>query len=182
MAEDSIYRWFRVNDAYYCFPAKCGGSAFYQWLVEREGVTAPAGRLRTIAAAFFPVFSAVDVARKYGKKYLAFRDPVDRVISLWRDKCRDGDENKAQRYLKGMTLDELIDHIAEFPFGNQHWTPQYSYMVPDCELIHFWKMGKLLGYKYKVNATKKYETDPQPNKKKIRHLFYRDACLWDSLK
>ena len=175
---NSFHRWFRVDKAYYCVPPKCGGSAFYLWMTLQAGMTVPERWLRTAATAINPPLSITKIGEGKGKKFLAIREPVDRFYSLWRSKCRDGDHAVNQAWMKGLSMDELLDHIEQYPFGNAHWAPLYLWLVPGCRLIHYKDLGKILKYDLKVNTSNIQNSDPEVPIDRVKQLYQRDVDLW----
>lgn len=176
--------WFyvRQKDICFCVPAKCGGTAFYR-AVFNVPADVPIEHSRSYAVRLAldlgaGPFSPHEVNKYFPdvKRFLIVRDPVDRFMSLWRNKCRrDGDES--QRYLVGWTPEQLIDHVEKFPFGNPHWVPQYSYLLPKTKVVRSFK-GLLVTTRH--NMTQQLADDPEPPKERIATHYAQDMKLWTS--
>jgi len=105
------HTWFHFKewDFTIMLPPKCGSSSIKQfiWMNELE--------------------DKVDTIRHYevrGKVYVVVRNPFDRFVSLWKNKCRDRNPlRKHVRCIYGMTPEQLMEYIKA---GNKdvHWTPQ----------------------------------------------------------
>lgn len=145
--------WFKRRDTWVCAPPKCGGTALY---CAALGIDPKVGR---------HVFSTAQGLTEFHDEpgrpaLMAVRDPVDRFASLWRDKCRDGDENMP--WLAGMTPDELMTHIEADPAGNPHWMPQRYWWREWVETVPFRLIAERLELPVvRVNATAPDDT-PMP--------------------
>src|SRR5690606_7629951 len=122
-------------DVCVCVPAKCGVTSFR--LVLHPELPTMAAFCRNMLACGLGPFRADIVHEKFANKskFLSVRDLVERIASLWRDKCREEPSKGARGPLYGLSPGELIARIHEFPLGNGHWLPQYGYLVPGVELI-----------------------------------------------
>lgn len=178
----NLWYYLLSMDVCVCVPAKCGGTAFYQAAfhvheVEPRHVKSAVDRLASMSGA--GPYTPIEVSTYYPtkRKIMAVRHPVQRFVSLWRDKCRDGDENMPM--VAGWDPETLLQHIKEYPAGNDHWMPQYLYQAPGCEVVDYQKLMPLLGLKAeRVNVTYGKETDPEMPKTDIIRQFQQDYFLW----
>lgn len=56
------------------------------------------------------------------------REPTERFLSLWRDKCRNSQElwvGDSHAELAGFSVQQLVQHIKDNPKGDWHWKPQW---------------------------------------------------------
>ena len=110
---------------------------------------------------------------------MAVREPLSRFGSLWRDKCYDRPPRVID-YVKGMSPDQLMDHIEDFPFGNGHWVPQWYYTLPGIKLVKYDKLQEFLGLpQTHANQSKKTEID-LPEERILSH-YRKDLEMWKSL-
>jgi hypothetical protein len=143
-----------------CAPPKCGGTALY---CAALGIDPSLGR---------HVFSTAQGLTEFYEEpgepaFMAVRDPIDRFGSLWRDKCRDGDENMPE--LQGMTPELLMDIVEREPQGNAHWMPQRYWWREGVQIIDFREISKRLGLPtLSVNVTEPDHT-PLPIERIVRH-------------
>lgn len=57
------------------------------------------------------------------------REPTERFLSLWRDKCRNKQEvwvGDSEQDLAGFSVQELAQHIKDNPNSDWHWKPQWK--------------------------------------------------------
>lgn len=157
--------WFEWNGIFLCAPPKCGGTALY---CSALGIDPCLGR---------HVFSKAQELTKFYENprlpaFMSVRDPVERFGSLWRDKCRDGDEN--MKWLSGMTPDDLMDHIEKDPEGNSHWFPQRFWWREGVEVVSFRQLHARVGLPIiRVNVTQSDDTPLPVERIKVHyHMDY----------
>lgn len=183
--------WFYVKsrDACIGIPAKCGGSSFYRNVFKIDKAV-PDEHVRSAAVVKAldmgaGPFSTTELAEFFPdtERMLVIRNPVDRFYSLWRDKCRRSPATaRSMEWLRGWTPDQLLRYIKQYPFGDPHWIPQYSYLVPRISLIGHDILPHLFGYSDIVNnKTKSLSTDPVINEEDIKQQYYHDCLLWEEL-
>lgn len=160
-------KWFLWNGVYLCAPPKCGGTALY---CAALGIDPSLGR-----HVFSTAQNLIEFYEEPGQPaFMAVRDPIDRFGSLWRDKCRDGDENMPE--LHGLTPESLMDLIERDPQGNDHWMPQRYWWRDGVQTINFREIAQCLGLPaMSVNVTKRDET-PLPVDR-IRRHYHMDFEL-----
>ena len=76
----------------------------------------------------------VNHMKKYPRKVFIVRHPLDRFLSLWRNKCRDHGSGAA---VEGLTMDELWQRIQTGQ-TDDHWTRQVEMLGKyrgDAELV-----------------------------------------------
>jgi hypothetical protein len=100
--------WFYVpeHDITIGMAPKCGRSSFHALL----------GTL--------PYFQPVHWE---GRCVFVVRNPLARIKSLWKNKCRDGAKlnyGDKEAYLAGWTMDQLLDMIEADQEHNHHWAQQ----------------------------------------------------------
>ena len=151
-------RWFIVNDVFVCAPPKCGGTALYRAAL---GIGKEVPDRHVFSTAFNRTeFFTPDEAVASGRKaLLAVRDPVSRFGSLWRDKCRDGDENMPN--LAGLSPNDLMDLISGSPDANNHWMPQSVHYREGAEVVDYRELlGRLRLHAVTANSTQTKPSDP----------------------
>lgn len=176
--------WYWLADAgvCVCVPPKCGSTAF------AKSFGAPninALNARADAEGFGP-YRPGEVYGRHpdAPKLLAFRDPVDRFASMWRNWCRDREREDIPAVVTypigGMTMDELIDAIEVFPLGNQHWYPQAGYLVPGVELVRHTEILERIGRpSITANVTTARDDDPPVPLERLQRLYAHDFDLWE---
>lgn len=150
--------WFITNGTFVCAPPKCGGTALYRAAL---GIGKDVPDRHVFSTAFNRTeFFTPDEAVASGRKaLLAVRDPVSRFGSLWRDKCRDGDENMPN--LAGLSPNDLMDLIAGSPDANNHWMPQATHYREGAELVDYRQLLSRLGLPIvEANRTSTKQSDP----------------------
>lgn len=160
-------KWFLWNGVFLCAPPKCGGTALY---CAALGIDPSLGR-----HVFSTAQNLIEFYEEPGQPaFMAVRDPIDRFGSLWRDKCRDGDENMPELY--GLTPESLMDLIEREPHGNDHWMPQRYWWRDGVQTINFREIAQCLGLPaMSVNVTKRDDT-PLPVDR-IRRHYHMDFEL-----
>src|SRR5690606_1173841 len=151
-------RWFITNGVFVCAPPKCGGTALYRAAL---GIGKDVPDRHVFSTAFNRTeFFTPDEAVASGRKaLLAVRDPVSRFGSLWRDKCRDGDENMPN--LAGLSPNDLMDLISGSPDANNHWMPQATHYREGAELVDYRQLLSRLGLPIvEANRTSTKQSDP----------------------
>lgn len=125
--------WWTVPEWRYtlCTPPRCGSSTILNYLAD-EGIL-----------AYRPP------SRDPGRWIMIVRDPVDRFVSLWKQKCRDGvmltvgDEESP---IAGMTPKELITFIETTDIKDPHWASLTELEGGhSSETLHYSRINKLLG-------------------------------------
>jgi hypothetical protein len=103
---------------------KCGANTVWAAIARRLGydITIPARIHEAVPGCRFVMTTTVR-ERTDIMRYCITRDPVDRIASLWKNKCRDR-TNGIPKELYGATPDQLLKHIARARFANHHWMPQ----------------------------------------------------------
>jgi hypothetical protein len=165
-------RWFKFRGLFVCAPPKCGGTALYSAAL---GIDPKHGN-NTFAKAQKKVqfFRPDEITLP---ALMAVRYPVDRFMSLWRNKCRDGDPHL--EFLRGMSPEELLEHIAKKPFANAHWAPQVTWYRTGVELVDYRSMHLRLGLPgARINTTEAHEDDPDVEVADVKALYEEDFELW----
>lgn len=178
-----LHMWWYLPDhgACVCVPAKCGGSAFYRKAFNITHMKQQHLRSRAVEIGLLTgmgPFTPEQIQHYYSDapKHLAVRHPVERFASLWRDKCRDGDDNIP--WMQGWAPDKLLNHIRAFPLGNGHWVPQYLYRVPGTSLIPSIQLLKALGHEQHIeHETRRNSDDPPMPVDGIETLYKDDMRL-----
>ena len=182
-------RWFYVEkfDIGICIPCKCGGTTFYnEVFLGGEGF---GGEFRKQAIQIAQErghgpWTAAKAASKLAgvRKVLAVREPIDRFMSLWRDKCAEDRAASGYNYYRGFSPEMLVQFILQWPFGDPHWTPQYSYMIPGAEVVDYRDIGKIFGY---GNERRLNETDREidvpleiATVERLHDHYKQDRHLW----
>jgi len=134
--------WFITRGTFVCVPPKCGGTAVYRAAFDVPSTVSD--RHVFTAVRNTTVFFDPDQMIRCGLRAVqAYRDPVERFKSLWRDKCRDGDDNLP--WLEGLTPSELMDFIEGRPEENHHWRRQADFYRPGVELVDYRRILEVLG-------------------------------------
>lgn len=164
--------WFRYNDCAYCLPPKCGGTALYRkaFLISDAVPDREVFSHIVKNATFMPRH----VVAGFRTAVLGVRDPVQRFKSLWRDKCRDGDENMT--YLKGLSPVELVGYIEGRLYADSHWAPQSHYYAPGVKVVPHSTLLSWFGCAI-VNMTECRDDDPSFPVGEILRLYSEDVQL-----
>lgn len=181
--------WYIVDDdTVACAPPKCGFMSFSAALIPRMPETLEhnpnvavghitLGYMRAIGRG---PFTAVEVMKNFGdrRRVLAIRDPVARFRSIWRDKCRpELRKDPAYEDVAGLNPFELMDYVEAYPFGDEHWQPQWSYILPDVEMVPFDQFNEYLGlpavHIHSYNRGHVVVPDDR-----IRRHYDRDVEIW----
>jgi hypothetical protein len=166
--------WFHREGIWLCAPPKCGGTMLYRNVL---GIQCADHRATFSTAQSVIEFRSPDGIGR--PAYLAVRDPVDRFMSLWRDKCRDGDPNMPK--LHGLTPDDLLTVIENDWLGDAHWAPQAIHYRPGVHRVPFHQLVRwfqpLLASAIPVNSTTLTSADPQPPTARILHHYWKDVEL-----
>jgi hypothetical protein len=167
--------WLRFGDLFVCAPPKCGGSALHCLVtgVEPEYGNHIWAEARKRGTRYY---TPEEVATSGLRSVMAVRHPAGRFMSLWRNKCRDGDSRLPA--MKGMTPDELMDVIEKFPVGNSHWAPQMLYWHPGAEVVDYRDLGAHIGLPaLTVNKTTRGKHPKMPVRRILNH-YRLDMELW----
>lgn len=161
--------WFHVDGVWLCAPPKCGGTALYRKLlrITCEDVRATFSEATNLTEFYSPQA----ISRP---AFLAVRDPVDRFMSLWRDKCRDGDANLP--FLRDLSPDELMTRIECDWYGDAHWAPQAEHYRLGVTCVPYYTLLQWFGAR-EVNTTKALGRDPKPPVTRILKHYWRDVEL-----
>jgi len=121
---------------------------------------------------------------KCPRRVFVVRHPVERFKSLWRNKCRDGEQ--ANLGIAGMTPEQLFEHI-QTARDNYHWTPQVDLLggveaeVVRLEGINDWWAENMGGEFPRLHSTEG-DVDISPELlEKIRTRYQADLRLWHGL-
>lgn len=160
--------WFIVQETFVCAPPKCGGTALYRSAL-RIGSDIPDRHVFSAALSRAEFFTPEQMLTSGLKAVMAVRDPVSRFGSLWRDKCRDTDENIPE--LSGLSPDQLMDVIEANAEGNSHWMPQAVHYREGVELVYYRRLlCRLKLPLIKANRTRLKHSDPAfPIKRIVAH-------------
>lgn len=164
--------WFHVNGIWLCAPPKCGGTMLYRSVL---GIKCADHRATFSEAVALTEFRGPDAIGR--PAFLAVRDPVERFMSMWRDKCRDGDDNLPA--LRGLSPDGLLTLIEGDWLGDAHWAPQSAHYRPGVTCVPYydflrWFMPPLAS-PIPVNYTVRTSDDPMPPVARILRHYWRDV-------
>lgn len=167
-------RWFQCGSRLVCAPPKCGGTALYCAALGLDPAFGP--DVLTMARRVTEFYTPDEVAGSGCEAVQAVREPIARFMSLWRDKCRCGDDNLPA--LRGMTPRQLMTVIEKDPEGNAHWLPQACFYRPGFKLVPYRFMCVYLGVRrLAVNTTRAADTDlPAPIDRILDH-YAADVAL-----
>lgn len=156
-----------------CVPPKCGGTSYYRAAFDVPA-DVPTRKVWKYVRDLNALMTNAEAARAEGQKFLVMRDPIARFISLWRDKCRNGDEHMPG--LAGLTPDQLMDRIEADPYGDAHWTPQSTWYVQFAMLVPLRDIFALLNIPpYRENDSSPADSDPLvPIERIVRH-YWKDC-------
>lgn len=191
--------WFEVDvRGERCFasvPPKCGLMSFLAGYVPGlpEVIKEKGMRVGEIGLAYAKArglgpYTARDVVRQFpdAPRFLAVRHPLDRFRSIWKDKC----DPKWQRHpstspgtvdlTAGMTPDELMDLVEAWPGGDNHWVPQWWFLVPRAKPLPFDRFNQLLGLPavHTHRSRMSGEGVAFPEARILAH-YARDLELWE---
>ena len=94
--------------------------------------------------------------KKYSSYYVfgVYRDPVDRIVSTYKDFCRSNKGNRIVQMsntfnlstdkIKNLSFSEFIDLAIKYP--NHHWNPNYRYLhIPNLkvDVVQYTELHKL---------------------------------------
>lgn len=164
--------WFIYNDSAICLPPKCGGTGLY-----RKAFPVPeeiSDREVFSHVMKHATFMPRHVVGGFRLAVLGVRDPVERFKSLWRDKCRDGDENMP--YLSGLSPTLLLEYIEGRMYADSHWAPQSHYYTPNAIVVPHATLLAWFGVRI-VNMTEIREDDPSFPVSDILRLYAEDVKL-----
>lgn len=173
MTDDELRLWFHVDGVFLCAPAKCGGTALYRAML-KIGPEVPDRDVFSTAQNLTEFRTPDGVSRP---AFLAVRDPIERFMSLWRDKCRDGDPNLPA--LRGLSPSELMTKIECNWYGDAHWAPQSYHYRQGVTCVPYQQMLHWFGNKNApvVNYTVRHSDDPKAPATRILRHYWHDAEL-----
>lgn len=162
-------RWFEIAGMMVCVPPKNGGCSFYRAMYD---IPPEVKARKAVEKSGYPK-TKEEAAEFQGRKIMAFRDPVARFASLWRDKIRDG--RGLNGIPRGASPDMMLDYIIENPVENPHWVAQTWWEVPGCEFIDYRELPEILGYTTHYNRTEGQEEMPVA---RIISHYQTDVEIW----
>lgn len=168
-------RWFQVGEVFVCAPPKCGGTALYRAVLKTRGVEVDRHEFWT-ASRLMKFYTADEMSATGKRALMAVRDPVSRFVSLWRNKCRDGDAKLP--FLSGLSPEQLIRLIESQPMGNVHWMRQVEHYRDGVELVPYLELLDRIGIpKVSCNTTQPKVDDPPMPVDRILSHYRQDAEL-----
>jgi hypothetical protein len=169
--------WFLFGGRFVCAPPKCGGTSLYRAALN-IGDDVTDRHVFSVARTRTEFYSPDEVIGK--PAVMALRDPVSRFASLWRDKCRNTDENRPA--LAGLSPEELMSLIEDQPEADSHWLPQSAHYRAGVEIVHYKRLFSVLGLpRVEANKTEPKETDPGLPVERILSHYCDDVDLYRRL-
>jgi hypothetical protein len=166
--------WFYHKGIWLCAPPKCGGTSLYRSALD---ITCADQRATFFEAQQKVKFHSPDGVGR--PAFMAVRDPIERFMSLWRDKCRNGDDNLPK--LKWMNPDELLTVIENDWLGDPHWAPQSVHYRPGVTCVPFTDLlrwfAPVVGDRMPINYTTLHSDDPPAPTARILKHYWRDVEL-----
>lgn len=127
--------------------------------------------------------------RSFGDKYSIFivRNPFDRFISLWKNKCRDGHRICRGEHggrINGLSIDELLD-LIEAGYWNHHWGLQSEMeggvsdeVVPLKNLAAFCQKYRFKEPEHLNSTSGTVELTPR-QRERVASYYLEDIILYD---
>src|SRR5690606_32310771 len=124
--------WFQVGEVFVCAPPKCGGTALYRAVLKTRGVEVDRHEFWT-ASRLMKFYTADEMSATGKRALMAVRDPVSTFVSLWRNKCIDGDAKRP--LLAGLSSEQFIRRNEPQPRGNVHWLRKVEHYRDGVQLV-----------------------------------------------
>lgn len=122
-----------------------------------------------------------------GRCVFIVRHPIDRFISLWKSKCRDKQSTaKRYAYIRGLSIDELLDVIEDDEHFDQHWLPQWLVEAGRAtELVPFekfseWATAEGFGELPHRNKTEGTVELTEEQRRRVLEYYAKDLELYES--
>ncbi len=175
----ALWVYLEEFDCCVCIPHKNGSCSFRREIIKIKEWNI-SDHTQSVMLRFFKdghgPFHPKEVELQYADKdhFLSVRHPLERFVSLWRNKCRD--KMGIPRDVWGLTPDELMDFIEDHE--DHHWRKQADYVTKTTIPIDDRDLLKKLGVGVVLNATQG-DDDPAMPVDRIVDYYADDVLLWE---
>jgi len=122
--------------------------------------------------------------KNFPRKVFIVRHPLDRFLSLWRNKCRDYGSGTA---VEGLTMEQLYQRIIDGA-PDEHWTRQVDMLGKHRKSAELVRLDSLPGWWYThmlaefphENKTAPYDKIDTALRDKVLDHYAEDVNLYDA--
>lgn len=140
--------------------------------------------LRVLNAQSAPIRIQPNHLKNFPRKVFIVRHPLDRFLSLWRNKCRDHGKGVA---VEGFTMEQLWQRIEEGP-EDDHWRRQVDLLGKYRKEAELVKLESLPDWYYEnmqcefphENRTEPYDNISDELRDKILTRYAEDVELYNA--
>lgn len=140
--------------------------------------------LKVLNAKSAPIRIQPNHMKNFRRKVFIVRHPLDRFLSLWRNKCRDRGAGVA---VEGFTMQQLFDRILTGPVDD-HWRKQVEWLGKyrkEAELVRLedlpaWWYENMLAEFPHENQTAPYDNISDDLRDKVLDYYAEDLDLYNA--